>query len=309
VETVACILCGTDNAELLFVGRDRMHGVPGEFNVVQCRTCSLVYLNPRPSWDEIQKFYPVDYVGYNFKEAPALKKLIRRRGWLKKRQLVEKRKPGGTILDIGCGTGEFLQVMAQTGKWQVFGLEPNVHAAHYAARTTGADIFCGRLEEAEYPPYFFDVITMWHVLEHLHEPISILEKIRKMLKPDGILIVAVPVLDSLDAQIFGPYWSGYDVPRHMFTFSKTTLSKVLAASGFTSIHFDAYIGGHDAFCISLSYWADEQFGASPWLISIVRFLSRSLLFRLAMSPWYRVLNLLGLGSTAVVSASPLGYSI
>jgi 2-polyprenyl-3-methyl-5-hydroxy-6-metoxy-1,4-benzoquinol methylase len=304
VETVACILCGSYDAELLFVGRDRIHNIPGEFNVVRCRTCSLVYLNPRPSWDELQKFYPVDYVGYNLEEASALKKLIRRGGWLKKRRLVEKWKREGAILDIGCGTGEFLQIMMRTGKWQVFGLEPNVHAALYAAQTTGADIFCGRLEEAEYPNHFFDVITMWHVLEHMHDPINTLKKVHNILKHDGILIIAVPILDCLDARLFGPYWSGYDVPRHMFTFSKTTLFKVLMASGFTSIHFETYVGGHDAFCISLSFWANEQLAAFPWLLGIVKSLSQNLLFRLVMTPWYRVLNLLGLGSTVVVSARP-----
>jgi len=303
VEKVACILCGTDDTELLFVGRDRMHGIPGEFNVVRCRTCSLAYLNPRPSWDEMQKFYPVDYAGHGFKEATILKKLVRKSGWLKKRYLVERRKPGGVLLDVGCGTGEFLQVMAHSHKWQVFGVEPDANAAHYASRITGAKIFCGRLEDVEYPPHFFDVITMWHVLEHFYEPINMLGKIRQMLKPDGVLVAAVPVLDSVDARLFGPYWAGYDVPRHTFTFSKTTLSKILTASGFTSISFETYIGGHDAFCISLSYWASEQL-VSPWLLGIVRSVSQSLLFRLVLSPWYGILNALGLGSTVVVSASP-----
>lgn len=304
LEAVRCALCGSDHPKLLFVGHDRLHGIPGEFNVVQCQECSLVYLNPRPTWDEMERFYPPDYAPHNFQPSSLLQRWIRRGGLLKKRHIVQKYKTHGALLDVGCATGDFLRVMSYNGKWTLFGLEPDVESARQAAQIPGADIFCGRLEDANYPPRFFSVITMWHVLEHLYDPLNALIKLRQTLRPDGVLIMAVPVLDSVDAKLFGPYWSGYDVPRHLFTYSKITLSEMLARSGFSLIRFESFIGGYDAFRISLSFWAEEHLKARSWALRFVKTASRNIISRLLMLPYFGVINLLGRGSTAVVVARP-----
>lgn len=305
MESVRCALCGSDNPELLFVGHDRLHRVPGEFNVVRCRECCLVYLNPRPTWNEMEKYYPVDYAPYNLKPSSLLQRWIYRGGLLKKRRLVRKYKVCGTLLDVGCATGNFLQVMSQDGNWTLYGLEPDIESACQAAQISGAEVFCGRLEDADYPPGLFSVITMWHVLEHLRDPLNALAKLRWALKPDGVLIMAVPVLDSIDARLFGPYWSGYDVPRHLFAYSTATLREMLAYSGFSFLRSESFIGGYDAFRISLGFWAEECLKPWPLSLQLVQAASRSVISRFLMLPYFGVINWLGHGSTAVVVASPV----
>lgn len=302
---VKCALCGSDNPELLFVGHDRLHRVPGEFNVVRCQECRLVYLNPRPTWNELEKYYPVDYAPYSLKPSSLLQRWICRGGLLKKRRIVRKYKICGTLLDVGCATGNFLKAMSQDGNWTLFGLEPDIESARKAAQISGAEVFCGRLEDANYSPDLFSVITMWHVLEHLCDPLNALAKLRRALKPDGVLIMAVPILDSIDARLFGPYWSGYDVPRHLFTYSRATLLKMLAHSGFSSLRFESFIGGYDAFRISLGFWAEERLKPWPLFLRLVQATSRSLVLRFLMVPYFGVINWLGLGSTAVIVARPV----
>ena len=300
LETTRCALCGSDNPKLLFVGYDRLHHIPGEFNVVQCQECSLIYLNPRPAWNDMKKFYPSSYAPY-ISSSSSLQRWIHRGGLRKKRHLVRKYKPYGTLLDVGCATGDFLQMMSYDKNWKLFGLEPNPEAARQAAQISGVNIFCGRLEDAIYPSGFFSVITMWHVLEHLYEPLSALGKLRQALRPDGVLIMAVPVLDSVDAKLFGPYWSGYDVPRHLVTYSKATLLKILSQSGFSLVRFESFIGGYDAFRISLDFWAEERL--KRWS-RFVQGVTRSVMFRFLMMPYFWIVNGIGRGSTAVVVARP-----
>jgi SAM-dependent methyltransferase len=302
-EDVKCALCGHDEAELLFTGRDRLHNVPGEFDVVRCKNCSMVYLNPRPVWAEVEEYYPADYAPYAQGTAPPLQRLIQSGGLRRKQRLVQNCKTSGSLLDVGCGSGDFIRFMAQSGGWTVFGLEQNAQAACSAAQISGAQVFCGRLEDADYAPRSFDVITMWHVMEHLADPRSALNTVRRWLKPDGRLVLAVPVLDSVDAKLFGPYWSGYDVPRHLFTYSVATLSSMLTCAGFASISTESFIGGCSAFRISLRFWSEERL-RSRFLLRFVRTSSHSLFFRLLMMPYFAVINKLGRGSTLVVTARP-----
>jgi len=300
---VACALCGKDNGDFLFVGRDRLHGLSGEFDLVCCRACSLVYLDPRPSWDEARKFYPPEYAPHRVKAASWLERLIRGGGLRKKRDIVLRHKQGGSLLDVGCATGDFLSLMSEDGRWNVWGVEADPQAAGCATRVAGAEVVCGRAEDVDYPPSSFDVVTMWHVLEHLHDPKRALRRVRRALRHDGVLIVAVPVLDSVDARLFGRYWSGYDVPRHLSTFSMATLSSMLVAAGFSSINFESFIGGYDAFGISVGFWADERIRARR-VRSLIRIASRSVVLRVFMVPYFAVVNFLGRGSTVVATGSP-----
>jgi predicted SAM-dependent methyltransferase len=192
--------------------------------------------------------------------------------------------------------------MGQDGAWKLFGIEPSAQAAQRAVQETGAEVFCGSLEDAQFPAASFDVITMWHVMEHLYNPRAALGNLRRMLKSNGMLVLAVPILDSVDAKWFGPYWSGYDVPRHLFTYSMATLSEMLGTCGFTAVHMESFIGGYDAFRISLNFWAGESI-KSPRLLNLVQSCSQSVGFRLLMMPYFAVINLLGRGSTLVATAS------
>jgi len=299
---VACALCGKHNGDFLFIGRDRLHGLSGEFALVRCRACSLVYLDPRPTWDEVREFYPSEYAPHRVKPAWWLDRLIRSGGLRKKRDIVLRHRQGGTLLDVGCATGDFLSLMSEDGRWNIVGVEADAQAASCAARVAGAEVVCGRAEDVDYPPSSFDVVTMWHVLEHLHDPKRALIRLRRALRRNGVLIVAVPVLDSVDARLFGRYWSGYDVPRHLSTFSMATLSSMLVAAGFSSINFESFIGGYDAFGISVGFWTDECIRARR-IRSVIQVAAHSVVLRVLMVPYFAVVNMLRRGSTVVAVAT------
>lgn len=136
----------------------------------------------------------------------------------------------GTLLDIGCGTGYFLDHMAQSG-WQVTGLEPDDQARELATRNGTHTVLPSTEIFKLSGPY--DVITMWHVLEHVHQLEEYVDQIHKMLQPDGTLLIAVPNHTSLDAQRYGEYWAAYDVPRHLWHFSPQSMNSLLSRHGFS----------------------------------------------------------------------------
>jgi SAM-dependent methyltransferase len=301
---VACPVCGSLEGSFLFTGRDLLHKGPGCFQMVQCEDCEFIYLNPRPSWRAMQRYYPQDYAPYTkTTHIPTVKRLIRSGGQIRKRSIVEGQVSSGTLLDVGCASGEFLQVMADRGHWDVFGLEPNSRAASYAEKLTGAKVYRESIERVTLPKSKFDVITMWHVLEHLYKPKLALTKMRSALRSEGKLIVAVPIADCLDAKLFGKYWSGYDIPRHLGVYSRETLRSVLLDTGFKSVTFESFIGGFDSYRISINFWLEESFEKRDLLVKIYRIAGNSLAWRILMIPYFTIVNAMGLGSTLVAVAS------
>jgi SAM-dependent methyltransferase len=134
------------------------------------------------------------------------------------------------LLDAGCGNGEFALRMARIG-WQAHGLEPDPVAAEIA-RAAGVPVVNTPLEDAELPPRHFDAITMSHVIEHLHDPAAALQKCRRSLRPDGLLWIATPNLDSLGHRSFRSDWLHLDPPRHLILFDRQALERLLVQSGF-----------------------------------------------------------------------------
>jgi SAM-dependent methyltransferase len=154
---------------------------------------------------------------------------------LERRQLaklreVERRREAGKLLDVGCGKGGFLRAARDRG-WRCFGVEISPQASD-DARRMGLDVATGRFEDVHYPDGFFDVITMYHVLEHLHDPREALSKAYQLLKSEGLLVVAVPNFDSLQARIFRQRWYHLDAPRHLYHSTPRTLKMLLHEAGF-----------------------------------------------------------------------------
>ena len=305
-EVVNCALCGGNTTKELFVGHDLLYGIPGEYHVVQCTKCSLVYINPRPARNEIAVFYPATYADHTpqaIRSNGFLNRLVRDRGLQTKRKLVQKFAAGGTLLDVGCATGDFLREMSRERKWNLLGVELNSEAARCAMSAIDAQITCADFDEVSYLPNSLDVVTMWHVLEHMPDPKSALNKIRSALKPVGVLIIAVPLLDSLNARWFGPYWAGYDVPRHLYTYSKSTLAALLTSSGFDSIYWEPFIGGYDDFRISMIAWAEDKLKSHQGILNFIRGFSQSIFLRLLMWPYLAGTYMLGRGATIVIARS------
>jgi 2-polyprenyl-3-methyl-5-hydroxy-6-metoxy-1,4-benzoquinol methylase len=239
LEDVACPLgCAKDDKKIL-VGRDLLHGLPGVFTVVKCRCCGLLRTNPRPAPESMGSFYPDDYGPYQQtrvaqadpKPASPLKNLLRSfadRAFKFNIQCLPSLRPG-RLLEIGCASGSFLNEMAKKG-WQVQGIEFSAKAAAEVSQL-GFPVHAGPLESAPKPQEPFDLIVGWMVLEHLHDPIAVLKKLRACAKPGAWLALSVPNVGSLDFRVFKDNLYSLHLPNHLYHFSPKTLGKVLCAGG------------------------------------------------------------------------------
>ena len=283
-----CENCGSSNFEYLHPGIDRLHGFDGEFSVASCSQCGLIALHPKLSQDEMEKYYPTDYISYPKAaedETFWLKRMDRKYGIDRRCKVIINRvdKPG-TILDIGCATGNFLNGMQQYG-WDCYGVEPSEYAANYAIKRFNLPVINGYLTENQFDENYFDVVTLWDVFEHLPHPKNELNIIKKILKPGGLLIITTPNTDAWGRKLFGKYWVGWDVPRHYHVFSPSTIQDILNRSSFETQEIISFTGRHGAFVISLQFFLfDKKIPA--WSKKAILTIFRSLFFRLITYPFF-----------------------
>jgi 2-polyprenyl-3-methyl-5-hydroxy-6-metoxy-1,4-benzoquinol methylase len=222
------------------------------FTIVQCETCAFRFTNPRPDEKEIGKYYESEeYISHSGTSRGVVNKIygiVRNYTIGQKVKLINKQnqtpntKPR-TILDIGCGTGEFLNACKQN-RWSVTGIEPSDVARKHAKENFGIEPLSPE-KLFEINEKKFNVITMWHVLEHVHQLHKTIEQINKILVDDGTLIIAVPNCNSFDAGKYGSQWAAYDVPRHIYHFTKNDIEKLFLRFGFglkqvLPMKFDSY---------------------------------------------------------------------
>ena len=224
----ACPVCGKSEFKNKLIVQDNTVSHES-FAIVQCAGCGFQFTNPRPRAAEIGQYYESDaYVSHNSGAAGLINqayKVARFFTMRRKVGLLTKLAPRrGKLLDYGCGTGHFLAA-AQAAGWQVSGLEPNARARQEASERLGQPI--GQESLAEFTPGTFDAITLWHVLEHVHLLNETLTQLITLLKPDGVLLIAVPNVESLDAQHYRELWAAYDVPRHLYHFAPKTMAQLL----------------------------------------------------------------------------------
>ncbi len=220
METIDCPLCGSSRHRVVYERLDHTHYVvERHFRVVRCRACGMAFVNPRPTRDEIEAFYPPDFYEADLRPEELLRQkqeTLQARG-----RLLQGLRPG-RLLDIGCQKGEFMHWMRERG-WQVQGVE----FSDRAPNLFGLPIFRGRLEEAQFAPESFDLITLWAVLEHMHDPVDTLRRVAALLRRQGRAFVLVPNFRSLPARIM----RHDDVPRHLVMFTPRTLARAAAVAG------------------------------------------------------------------------------
>ncbi len=243
-----CPICNSSSFTPFLSAKD--HTTTGEqFEIVKCCQCGFSLTNPRPDINSVEKYYQSEkYISHTGGSKSLLDKIyvFARKitlGW--KLKLINKYKQTSTILDYGCGTGEFLRHLKSNG-WAIHGVEPSESARQKAMSLlkTGVVESIEKIEGNQ-----FDVITLWHVVEHIHDLNEKLLAIQSLLKQDGIIFIAVPNHEAADAQKYGAYWAGYDVPRHLWHFSKDSMKKLLNKTGLELI--DIHPMKLDAYYVSL----------------------------------------------------------
>jgi SAM-dependent methyltransferase len=300
-ESVACDLCGSEDMDLLFTGPDKLMRLPGIFRVVRCRECGLVRQNPRPTLSSMGVYYPPNYASFSpaiDDEAWFWVRWDRRYGMQKRRKIVERYRTAGRLLDIGCATGNYLNELKRTGRWDVEGVEPSLSAADHARQRFGLTVHVGTMTDLNLPAKTFDVATMWNVLEHVHEPVRDLHEAHRVLQPGGLLVFAVPVVDGRLRQWFGPDWVEWDLPRHLFVFSRQTAERLVAVAGFKLIAVTAPFSEYRVFQMSLMNWMRNR-GFAAAKRSILATAICSLPFRLVVTPVLKALIPPRLRSTLV----------
>lgn len=256
MEFIHCELCGSTRAEQVYEVNDWLLNRPNIKGIlVRCLDCGLIYQNPRPTLMELDAHYPSRYQPYqvNMDAQPYLIRKAYEYGYSNRIYSVTRYKKGGKLLDLGCAAGEFLEQFRREPDWEVEGVDVSEYAVE-SARKKGLKVFSGTLEQAGYSTASFDAVTMWDVLEHLHQPKTTIHEIRRILKPGGILALRVPNGDSGDFKFFGRYWAGLDAPRHLYIFSHATIERILREEGFRIISSTTRLGSYIGFVLSVDFW-------------------------------------------------------
>lgn len=237
MQTVAqCPLCAARELHTFLTAVD--HTVSHQpFEIRRCGTCGFCFTSPRPEPAEIGAYYQsADYISHSNTSASLQDKLyqrVRRRALRGKHKLIHHYTSHGAVLDLGCGTGEFLGYLKQRG-YKTQGIEPSALARAQAEQRHGL-VVSASLEELA-PSPMFDVITLWHVLEHVYDVRHTLHELHRRAVPGALLVIAVPDRESWDAQHYRADWAAYDVPRHLSHFRRQDLKRFLEESGFVLLN-------------------------------------------------------------------------
>lgn len=235
--TRACAGCGGSHSAAL-----PARGLPpgsAPFSVRRCLACGLGWTDPPVPDAEIASWYPQAYYGDgNARFHPQLERLIRL--FRLRRAAVIRRWSGpGKALDVGCGRGFLLKTLRELG-YEPHGVELADHAAWHAAHRLHIPVHVGPLATAPHAPGSFSVVVFWHTLEHFPDPFAMLRKAAELLRPGGLLVVAVPNSESLQAAVTGPDWFHLDVPRHYWHFGASSLNAALDRAGFDVVQEDHF---------------------------------------------------------------------
>jgi 2-polyprenyl-3-methyl-5-hydroxy-6-metoxy-1,4-benzoquinol methylase len=208
-----------------------------QFEIWECRNCTLRFTQAVPPIEKIGDYYKSDdYVSHTNTKKGLVNQLyhvIRKRTLRQKLRLVQRfcSLQTGSILDVGAGTGAFVHTMNKAG-WKVTGLEPDATTRQLAFQLQQTEL--QPIEELfKLPAETYDAITLWHVLEHVHALHSYLDQLKRIIKPNGKIIIAVPNYTSYDAAVYGSNWAAYDVPRHLYHFSPRSMAMLVGAGGWT----------------------------------------------------------------------------
>lgn len=263
--TQPCRACGCEEHAVLFEGTDRLYRTTDKrFQIVECRRCRLIRLFPQPEPAELAEYYPPGYwfdpqgsTADRWEEA--YRRLVLRDHLRFVKHALAEASGAGIVLDVGCGGGLFLSMLAESGV-SVAGLDFSLDAASVAWRRLKVPTVCATLTRAPFAPGSCAAITMFHVLEHLYDPAAYVEAAHALLAPHGRLIVQVPNAASWQFLMLGENWIGVDVPRHLVTFRASDMEALLERCGFEVVRrkFFSLRDNPAGLASSLAPWLDPM---------------------------------------------------
>lgn len=243
METVVCLVCQKNNWKPLLEGRDFLHNLPGKFTVARCQDCGFVATNPRPDAEEIRAYYPENYGPYQLNQARIAKHVGFRRRFPLLYRLVEpnifvvakeaESEKELNVLEIGCGAGNFLyELKLRYPHWHLSGTDFSEQSIEHL-QEAGVPAYVSDLTKLRESDRSQDVVYGFMILEHLHFFEKTLAEVRRVLKDDGRLVVAVPNIASWQFRLFGRYAYILHLPAHLYHFTEDSLQKVMKQNGFS----------------------------------------------------------------------------
>lgn len=315
LEEVPCPLCRSTARRKVFELHDRLHLTAEAFTVVSCLDCLNTYLTPRPRLEQLGRYYPPAY--WHTEKAPqksiasmvgALEARYRRALLQEEVDRIKKLlPPGGCLLDVGCGSGDIVKLACENGL-RASGIELAAEAVTYARDVRKLDIQQGTLEEGAFASGSFDAVSMFHVLEHVPDPIATLREAGRIVRPDGHVLVQVPNFAGLQSLMFKQRWYGLDAPRHFHHFTPDSLTRAFLAAGLEPVSMD-----HHSFRCNPVILVSTMFPTlEPHLFSIRENEGRPQLMQKALylamtwlvSPWAWFESVLGRGAVITLLGRP-----
>jgi 2-polyprenyl-3-methyl-5-hydroxy-6-metoxy-1,4-benzoquinol methylase len=261
---ITCLVCGSTLLSKELTCKDFV--ATGEsFDLHRCNNCSFLFTNPRPRAIEIGLYYQSDrYVSHagdkqNLSFMYKVYDVVRDYSIKQKLKLIKSYHPNGKLMDLGCGLGYFLNGVVKDKTFDALGVDVSTEAIDYVKQKFGYAVLGeDKLDTIE--KHSFDVITQWHVLEHVHLLNERMQQLKRMLKPNGTLFIAVPNSNSWDAKHYREFWDGYDVPRHLYHFNQKSFGLLMQKHGFEVIQTKPMI--FDAPYISMRSEVHKESGLS-----------------------------------------------
>ena len=234
-----CPWCGSEKAQINLWLKDEFL-TKEDFHICECLNCGLLYTMPRPDKEKIGAYYKSEAY-YSHQEnkkgfIPKVYERVKSINLKHKYRLATNGLQPGKLLDIGCGVGDFLHTAEMHG-WECIGVEPSEDAKSIAQKRIKGKIITS-MELESFPDGAFDVITMWHVLEHVDDLKWQVAQLQRLVKPSGRVVIAVPNYTSYEGQYYKEHWAAYAVPRHLNHFNRITLSKIFKTSGLELVKMD-----------------------------------------------------------------------
>jgi len=245
LESVACYGCGSESCRDFLTAQDDYTGKPGRFRFVVCDRCGLVYQNPRIDVEHIKRYYDDEYLAHRKKTNwgiltgfynRAMAKHDRAKDALVRRQIALG--PGSEVLDVGCGAGTFLLLLREKYGARVAGVDFKDLSGRPGFGAI--DFHCGLFYEQDFAGRRFDLVTMWHFLEHDYDPPRTLRTARDLLAPDGRLVIEVPRLDSVSFRLFHERWPGLQAPQHTALYTRRSLLEMVGRAGLEVVDYLPY---------------------------------------------------------------------